>query len=834
MLVSSKLIDRSQQREIVERILDCETKCPKPSLVEFYGVAGIGKSKVLEYVKIKSRDCNIPFLSIDFLLTEATESSTRIKLGILQQACTQLEHYVSPSHAYFLSEARALIGTAFRRSEKSQEESESGLLKQCCTLTAKAIVNSPLVIMFDSLERCADEVFRWLWDEFLVAFERRECGDSGTTNQKDGQNAVVTFVAGRGQFFRNNWKPSKLSTNREIASYPLDPLEFNDTKLQIQDLAPEFVSETNVATIHQISNGHPLSTRNLVELLLGMKHSEKSLNKKELAEEVYHRVISEYVLFGVDEHSQRLIHLACVPRRFDAGMLLSLDQYIYPKSPVDQPIQWYQAVLTSLCGPPSHAVQLGSHSPAYELENTLRRILHSVSTVINSVEVKTIHERVYELVDEEVKRPSPSSVPPAHRIVELLYHKAIVLQLQGESIDSLQDTLRKLLDSHYRTNTPKIISELLTLGELIDQDSELAEIIGADEQRRLSSIAKHLADSLASPTPSTNIVYLNIDFQQPNEYKISWNHAGQSLITTEIALSGRQFSIQDWRANPEKIGKLAYRVFLPERAQEFLRNKSDCQLQLTTSAPDVPWELLHDGESFLSIKWPVARRANILLEPKALHNDNRGGLRALVIGNPTDDLDGAAEEARQVTDRLNSQGIEVECLIGSSEVNALGFLERMTEQPYDLVHYAGHAHFDPQDPRRSGMSFSDGPLYAEELERAITSNAFVFLSACDGTMSKTYSISQGYRGNMVDGLALSILHCGCVGCLGPMWPIDDRYAVNFALEFYDHLLNSESVSFSEAVRHARIKLQKGSYDFWNAWIFYGDTSARLRKPMPFN
>jgi hypothetical protein len=386
-----------------------------------------------------------------------------------------------------------------------------------------------------------------------------------------------------------------------------------------------------------------------------------------------------------------------------------------------------------------------------------------------------------------------------------------------------------MLKAYYSKRSSKRTTELYTLSDRLGQDGELAEVIGQDTLAQLTKLVSDTINPTPNRTQTEAAVHLEIDFSSPSEYKIRWNRPGQTLLPTQIAASGRRFSLDDWRTSPEKIGKVAFRLYLPQDAQEFLRTDTDWYLQLTTSAPDVPWELLHDGKEFLSLKWPVARRANLLKEPKHPSNKNEGSLRALVIGDPTDNLPGAAEEARRITGQLQEYGIEVDPYVGSAEIDALMFVSHLIERQYDLIHYAGHAYFDPQDPRRSGLLFSDGPFFAEELERAMESSAFVFLSACEASATKTQPTIQGYRGNMVDGLAISVLHTGCIGCLGPMWPIDDAYALEFASAFYDSLFAADGVTFSKAVQQARLKLRNTADDFWSAWTLYGDALAKLRQ-----
>lgn len=218
----------------------------------------------------------------------------------------------------------------------------------------------------------------------------------------------------------------------------------------------------------------------------------------------------------------------------------------------------------------------------------------------------------------------------------------------------------------------------------------------------------------------------------------------------------------------------------------------------------------------------MARKLSFLKEPQAHYRPASSAKRALIVGNPTGDLPGAAAEAQAVANLLQQHEVEVDLLIGPAQVSANDFVKRLVTQWYDLVHYAGHGYFESADPRGSGLLFADGQVLAEELERVLKSAAFVFLSACEAAKSGTQKSTMGFRGTFIEGLATAVLLGGAIGCLAPMWEIDDGIAQDFAVEFYRHLFeNDPPLPLGEVVRQARLSVRDQSPDFWATWVLYG-------------
>ena len=80
----------------------------------------------------------------------------------------------------------------------------------------------------------------------------------------------------------------------------------------------------------------------------------------------------------------------------------------------------------------------------------------------------------------------------------------------------------------------------------------------------------------------------------------------------------------------------------------------------------------------------------------------------------------------------------------------------------------------------------------------------------------------------MEGMAVSTLKGGAMGCLGPLWAIKDDFAREFALEFYKYALAGETLG--ESLRRARLAFFNTSTDFWASWVLYGDPTYHLYEP----
>jgi hypothetical protein len=236
---------------------------------------------------------------------------------------------------------------------------------------------------------------------------------------------------------------------------------------------------------------------------------------------------------------------------------------------------------------------------------------------------------------------------------------------------------------------------------------------------------------------------------------------------------------------------------------------------------DLPWELTHDGDDFLCLKYAVARQiyASGAFEQEVYRKEN---VRALIVSDPGANLEGAREEGNAVAALLRAHGLDVTHLQGNEATKQRFNLEIKHHQ---IIHFAGHASQDRANPDESCIRLSDGPFKAFRMEGVFGRRppALVFLNACWSAAER--SAERGYP-PMMRGLARTFLVAGVSNFLGYLIPVVDRTATDLALHFYSHLVLGRTVG--EGLRRSRVELREKYGDVDPAWasaILYGDPTS---------
>src|SRR5581483_4202666 len=104
----------------------------------------------------------------------------------------------------------------------------------------------------------------------------------------------------------------------------------------------------------------------------------------------------------------------------------------------------------------------------------------------------------------------------------------------------------------------------------------------------------------------------------------------------------------------------------------------------------------------------------------------RARLRVLVIGDPRGDLPAASAEAAAVEHALRGLGADVTRL--PAPVSYAQCSAALDDGEFDVVHYAGHARFDPL--RGGALVLADRDLTAEDLATRTHLPRVLFANAC--------------------------------------------------------------------------------------------------------
>lgn len=236
-------------------------------------------------------------------------------------------------------------------------------------------------------------------------------------------------------------------------------------------------------------------------------------------------------------------------------------------------------------------------------------------------------------------------------------------------------------------------------------------------------------------------------------------------------------------------------------------------------------------------------------------------LDLLLIVDPTNDLEGAVKEGdmvEKVARRLS--GVNVTRLSGK-EATKSRILKELQSGDYDVLHYAGHTAFWPDDPEASGIVCAphgkkNSVLTGAELGELNELPALVFFDSCESARvgwrafeedEESGELELDEEGNPVRqerpdvSLAETFLRGGVANYVGTHWEVSDDAAPEFVKVFYSTLLKGEAIGAAvfngrQAVRALMYRPERGpakaseSRKDWADYIHFGSPDFVLKFP----
>jgi hypothetical protein len=327
--------------------------------------------------------------------------------------------------------------------------------------------------------------------------------------------------------------------------------------------------------------------------------------------------------------------------------------------------------------------------------------------------------------------------------------------------------------------------------------------------------------------------------------------------------------------NPEdakqasELGRLMQTLFVPGDFHDRLGMGDRLIVEVDRDTARIQWEMMesfHKGTEAgrpLGLAVATSRQLRTSYSPTPpLPYIPSAQLRALVIGDPGDpdkglSLEGARMEALEVARMLRARGVQVDERIGARNVKRVGdlrgiepatildVLRLLDNNDYDILHYAGHGDFDPDQPdRRAGWIFGDRYFTARELASISRIPALVVANACLSALTSNVratsddAASRSLRGAddaLLPGLVDEFFRRGVRNYVGTAWPVSDSGAVLFSETLYAALLpgpgGAQPSTLGAALLEARTSLKKQEAAFgalWAAYQHYGDPAFTLR------
>ncbi len=327
----------------------------------------------------------------------------------------------------------------------------------------------------------------------------------------------------------------------------------------------------------------------------------------------------------------------------------------------------------------------------------------------------------------------------------------------------------------------------------------------------------------------------NYEKHSVNLKEIESKYKALSSLVNKVKISGDISSAE--LGALEKTGQSFYDDFLPLRIKNKL-NDTEAQyiiLDIDERLSYIPWEFFFDGKEFLSLRFIMGRIIRTENEPNVKHyaKEIPLPLKMLILFDPKGDLSKGTKNKkgvneaekifRQISNKSDLVNIDIKCRnIDSSYV-------RENLRNYNIVHYGGHAEYNPKSPEESGWVLSDKKFKASDIKRLVGGRRdipyLIFSNACRSGLIEQDS-AEDYNSRLL-GFAKSLLVSGIKHYIGTFWDIPNDVSSYFAAGFYSELTKGQSIGMAlKNTRESFIEKFGKKNITWASYILYGDPTFK--------
>lgn len=754
------------------RDINNSVKLKKP-IIEFHGVAGIGITSLFNRVEMLATELNISHLYVDF--DNAGESHLKNDI----------------THEF---------------------DSNLNLSALKSGLTNFLEYNNKGVVILDHFHRADEDTANWL--ENLLP---------DILSTKD----ILILV---GSHWSINW--TNYLIRRSVLSLQVPSLSKESTG----ELVSSFGYPSLGEKIFTLSSGIPLAAKILsnaikqIEIESNTKINREKIGDYELrlVEIIEDEYINNDLIGSLGEDLNKVLRILSVFRQFDYDTFTQFAHLIKLSFNNLWDMNYRMDLVQKFSG--DGLAYWNEKNTSYSLEPSLRKILSAQTRFIDSdlyVQVCDIALKYYE--DKFFKTRD------IRFINEILFHKSDILRIKFKLRDIEVAQELKYILQKFLTDYIKEPGDAGKLKEIISRDEELISRIG---DRREPNYFVEIIEENILRTKNVDVARLKITKPSNSTiYQISFEKSDSMPLSESLDIPYRK--IESLKARLEgvsdnedlvSLGKMIRGVFLTNRFQEMIK---DISVPLTIDVQDteIPWELLHDGTDFLSLKIPLSKRFITAEKPKSNEIRKHQRVRILIVGVSKTKVDGF-KELQYVTSETNSliarlkeiEYIDVDSL-QDEEATEDAFIEKIVSGDYNIIHFSGHSGFVLGNILDSYLVLYDHKVPSSDVKRSLDGNPLVFLNTCTSGSDSHVENQIGYAGSYTIGLASAFILGGATNSIGALWNVNDQAAADFSISFYEHVLGGEMVA--EAIRKTRIHIKNKYPDklVWASYVLYGDPTT---------
>lgn len=274
----------------------------------------------------------------------------------------------------------------------------------------------------------------------------------------------------------------------------------------------------------------------------------------------------------------------------------------------------------------------------------------------------------------------------------------------------------------------------------------------------------------------------------------------------------------------KNISETFYEQFFPESISNKLKNTNEkfLHFSIDNSLSDIPWELLYDGECFLSDRFYIGRTVKGTKSSISINSSNN--LKMLIIADPTEDLEWAQKEGelifRTLKEKISPSKLHIEFIAGK-QITKLKLLSLIRDK--HIIHYAGHLFFS-DDPLENGWLLSEEKvLKAREIKNSAFSTNLIFSNSCNSSKSANLNMNNS---DQIHDFASSFLLSGIKNFIGTKWEVvDNDKTIDFTIRFYLSLFSDKTIGESLNIAREFARKNYGILDLtWANYSQYGNPS----------
>ncbi len=292
-------------------------------------------------------------------------------------------------------------------------------------------------------------------------------------------------------------------------------------------------------------------------------------------------------------------------------------------------------------------------------------------------------------------------------------------------------------------------------------------------------------------------------------------------FASDLASFLEMSATEGWEV-PASLCKRLYNKLVAPVISDIPENIDRLLIVPHSSLYHLPFSALHDGKAFLCEKFSISYLPTTSLIPVlAKANRNVGVDANKYLVSAISDYSATRKEGLVFSSRLRSAaGLEdlsytmeeAQNIFGAQASGAKLLTNEEVKQSlpelfsqYPVVHFAGHAVFNSEEPLASGLVLSDGSILtaAAILQGNVLRTAcgkLLVLSACQTGVNK---ITEGGE---ILGLARALMYAGMPNLVLSLWEVADRSTAELMQEFHKFLLTAADgtqLQIADALREAQ-------------------------------